>query len=61
MGFFWFFLIGWIIGIVDLICAVVKMKKKEKSWIHYVTALGIIIMTYVILFFGLEQGYVLTV
>jgi len=61
MGCFWFFLVGWIIMLLNLVFMVLKLKKKDATWKHYAISDAIILITYIALFWGIGKGYLLTV
>lgn len=60
ISFLWF-LFAWILMLLHLILGIYNLEYKNNNWKHHITAFGVLIISYIILFIAISNGYMVTV
>lgn len=60
IAFFWF-MFAWLPLIFHLVLGITEKVRKNKNWKHHIITSGLIVISYILLFIAMSNGYMVTV
>jgi len=60
LAFFWFFLVGWVVLLVNLVFMGVSLKRRDAFWKQYGISSLIIVLCYIGVWIGVVKGFFMT-